>query len=289
MKYILIVVGLAFLGPVVAHGAEADRTPRAIVATFYPIHIALLNIAGGVEGVRVSSLAESQTGCLHHYQLTTRDRAVLSKAEVLVVNGAGLESFLDSRTLCRPGLKVIDASAGLEMLVSEGATNAHVWVSPSLHIRQVRTMAGELAKWDPVHAAEYTRNAEAYILRLEQLKGVMDATLRSVRRRDVITFHEAFPYFAHEFNLVIAGIIEREPGSSPSAAEMATLIQLIRTSGVKTLFVEPQYPAKVASSIARETGATLYTLDPVVSGPASTNAYLMIMERNLAELKRALN
>ena len=70
---------------------------------------------------------------------------------------------------------------------------------------------------------------------------------------------------------------------------MAALIQLIRTSGVKTLFVEPQYPAKVATSIARETGAQLYTLDPIVSGPISTNAYLTLMERNLAELTRALN
>lgn len=279
--------GILALGA--AHGAEADRAPRSIVATFYPMHIALINIAGGVEGVRVSSLTDSQTGCLHDYQLTTRDRAMLSKAEVIVVNGAGLESFLEHRELGRPGLKMIDASAGLELLVSGGVTNAHVWVSPSLHIQQIRTMAGELARWDPVHAAEYLHNADAYIRRLEQLKGEMDSTLRSVRRRDVITFHEAFPYFAQEFKLVIAGVIEREPGSSPSAAEMATLIQLIRTSGVKTLFVEPQYPAKVATSIARETGATLYTLDPVVSGPLSTNAYLMIMERNLAELKRALN
>lgn len=286
-KWIVVMLILLALRP--GSGAEVNRMPRTIVATFYPMYIALLNIAGGVDGVRVSSLVDSQAGCLHDYQLTTRDMAVLSKAEALVVNGAGLESFLECRALSRPGLTVIDASAGIDLLVSGGVTNAHVWVSPTLHIRQIHRIAEALAGWDPVHAAQYGENAAAYIRRLERLKGVMDSTLRAVRHRQIITFHEAFPYFAYEFNLTIAGVIEREPGSSPSAAEMAALIQLIRTSGVKTLFVEPQYPAKVATSIARETGAQLYTLDPIVSGPISTNAYLTLMERNLAELTRALN
>ena len=86
----------------------------------------------------------------------------------------------------------------------------------------------------------------------------------------------------------MVGIIEREPGASPSAAEMVSLIQLVRSSKVKALFVEPQYPAKVASVIAQETGASVFVLDPVVSGPESTNAYINIMKRNLSELEQAL-
>jgi zinc transport system substrate-binding protein len=285
-KIFIILVQALFLGSLC--GAMEKEHTRTIVATFYPIRLALMNIVCGVRGVRVISLADSATGCLHDYQLTTRDRAALATAEVLVVNGAGLESFLENCGSSRPGLKIIDASAGIDLLVSGGGTNAHVWVSPSRHIMQIHRIADGLAGWDPVHADLYQKNASAYIARLEALKRKMDLKLQQIRSREIITFHEAFPYFADEFKLKVVGVIEREPGSAPSAAEMASLIQLVRTTGVKTLFVEPQYPAKVATAISRETGAGLYTLDPVVSGPNSTNAYISIMEQNLAELERGL-
>ncbi|MEI8139214.1 MAG: metal ABC transporter substrate-binding protein [bacterium] len=285
-KIFIILVQTLFLGSLC--GAGEKEHMRTIVATFYPIRLALMNIVSGVEGIRVIALADSATGCLHDYQLTTRDMATLSTAEVLVVNGAGLEAFLENCGSRRPGLKIIDASAGINLLVSGGGTNAHIWVSPSRHIMQIQRIADGLAGWDPVHADLYQKNASAYIARLEALKRKMDLKLQQIRSREIITFHEAFPYFADEFKLKVVGVIEREPGSAPSAAEMASLIQLVRTTGVKTLFVEPQYPAKVATAISRETGAGLFTLDPVVSGPNSTNAYITIMERNLVELERGL-
>lgn len=267
----------------------AEKQPlRTIVATFYPIRLAVMNITAGIETVQVTSLADSASGCLHDYQLTTRDVAMLSKAEVLVANGGGLESFTDAIAHERPDLKLIDASAGIDLLVLEGSTNAHVWVSPGRYIRQVRTIANGLADWDPGQADQYRGNAEKYIVKLEVLAAKMQASLKDIRSRKIITFHEAFPYFADEFKLEVAGVIEREPGASPSAAEMAALIQLVRKTGVKTLFVEPQYPAKIAATIARETGAVIFTLDPVVSGPVKLDAYISIMERNLGELGRAL-
>jgi len=283
---VLMWLTVGILGSICQAGVNVG--PRVVLATFYPIRLALINLTAGVAGVEVISLATPETGCLHDYQLTTRDMALLTKAEVMVVNGAGLEAFLDGVVHSRPGLKVIDASAGIDLLVSGGVTNAHVWVSPVRHIRQIHNIADGLAGWDPGHAAQYQANAALYIARLERLKKKMDAALRQVRRRDIITFHEAFPYFADDFKLKIAGVIEREPGSSPSAAEMVSLIERVRSSGVKTIFVEPQYPAKVAQSIARETGAGIFTLDPVVSGPDSPDAYIRIMEQNIAELERAL-
>lgn len=289
MKKKMAMLGLIIL--ISGHvGMAEETTPglRTVVASFYPIRLALLNIIGNVEGVRVVSLAESGAGCLHDYQLTTHDMATLSKAEVLVLNGAGLESFRDKIVRSRPGLKLIDASAGIDLLVSGGVTNAHVWVSPSRYIRQVRNIAEGISQWDPVHSDVYRANAAVYIARLTALKTEMDEHLKQIKNREIITFHEAFPYFADEFNFKVIGVIEREPGSSPSAAEMASLVKLVTASKVKRLFVEPQYPAKVATAIARETGASIYTLDPVVSGPDSADAYIRIMERNLAELERAL-
>jgi zinc transport system substrate-binding protein len=152
----------------------------------------------------------------------------------------------------------------------------------------VRNIAAGLAAADPAHAAEYRTNADAYIARLEALRRKMHAELDGLPNRRVVTMHEAFPYFAREFNLDIIGVIQREPGSDPSAGELAESVDAIRRSGVRAIFAEPQYPAKAADTIARETGATVYSLDPAVTGSADPDAYLKAMERNLDTLRRAL-
>lgn len=287
MKKILVValwLGCLVHGPCRA-GADGGLT---IVTTFYPIQIAVLNLVAGVNGVRVINLAAPSTGCLHDYQLTPRDRAVLSRADLVVANGAGMESFLGNLTGFRPAPRIINASAGIDLLVVGGVTNSHVWISPSRHIRQVRAITGGLVEWDPPHAGLYRVNAARYEMQLEALKAKIGRELAELKVRDIITFHEAFPYFADEFGLRVAAVIEREPGTEPSAGELAALIRQVKASGVKALFVEPQYPSKPADSIARETGARVYQLDPVVSGPVATNAYLNLMELNLIQLRRAL-
>jgi zinc transport system substrate-binding protein len=264
--------------------------PVRILASFYPIYVATLNVAGGIPGVEVGELAPPVTGCLHDYCLTTADLARLSGADVFVVNGAGMEEFLDKVVAQLPRLRVVRASEGIELLPAAGggAGNPHVWLSVTLHIRQVRTIAEQLGRADPPHAREYAANAAAYVARLEGLRARISDGLAGLRSRDIVTFHEAFPYFAREFGLRVAAVIEREPGSEPSARELAETVAAVRRAGVQALFAEPQYPAKAAAAVARETGARLYVLDPVVSGPESADAYVAAMERNLRELQRAL-
>lgn len=288
MKQILIVilVGLLLKGFPCVAGESAVRT---IVTTFYPIQIAVLNVTAGVSGIQVVNLAAPTSGCLHDYQLTPRDRAILSRADMVVANGAGMESFLDRLIQLRPAPRIIDASSGIDLLVSGGVTNSHVWLSPTRHSLQIQTIAAGLAAWDPVHADVYRANASRYEGELRTLKVRMDRELSELRTRDIVTFHEAFPYFADEFGLKVVAVIEREPGTEPSAGELAALIRQVRASGVKVLFVEPQYPVKSAEAIARETGAELYHLDPVVSGPVVPHAYLDLMKLNLIQLRRALN
>lgn len=271
-----------------AFGAGDAPGRRTLVTTFFPIHIAALNVTAGAEGVRVINLAAPTSGCLHEYSLTTRDLALLSTADCVLANGLGMESFIDLVKHRWPEKPVIVVSAGITPLVSGGITNAHVWVSPARHIRQVMVMAEQLSEWDPVHAPLFRTNAMVYCHRLESLRARMSDSLATVGHRDIITFHEAFPYFADEFGLRVVAVIEREPGTEPSAGEMGALIRQIRRSGITSLFVEPQYPPKAAEAIVRETGARMFVLDPVVSGPLSPDAYLSAMERNLQELIKAL-
>lgn len=274
-------------GPAVCRGAES---PVRILTSFYPLYIATLNVAHDVPGVTVANLTQPQTGCLHDYQLTTEDLTKLATADVFVVNGAGMESFLGKVVQELPQLKLVRASEGIALIKGEGeeGDNPHIWVSVSLYMKQIENLTAQLSRIDPAHAGQYRANADAYLAKLEKLRSAMHEGLKDLRTRDIITFHEAFPYFAQEFGLNIAAVIEREPGSEPSAKELAETVELIKKSGLKALFAEPQYSAKAAETIARETGATIYTLDPGVTGPMEADAYLRIMEQNLAELQKAL-
>ena len=286
-------------------GTPAKESSRLkLLASFYPVAIMALNITDGVEGVAVESMAQQQTGCLHDFQMTTADMKKAETADAFLINGAGMEGFLDKISDQLPELPVIDSSTGIPLIASgedhhhdggEGHDhdqedyNPHLWVSITNCMEQVRNLSEGIIALDPEHEAEYRENTETYLEKLSALRDKMHSALDHVKNKDIITFHEAFPYFAEEFGLHIAAVINREPDSQPSAKELADTIRLVRETGVKALFVEPLYPETSADIIAAETGAQVYVLDPAVSGEWDKNAYLTAMESNLQVLEQALN
>ncbi|MCX6991664.1 MAG: metal ABC transporter substrate-binding protein [Kiritimatiellaeota bacterium] len=283
-----LVLAVLTAGTVTCNATTGSATRVRIVTSFYPVYIATLNVAGDVPGVEVVNLTKPLIGCLHDYQMTPDDLVSLSKADIFVVNGAGMETFLDKAIQQVPRLKLIQSSDGIALMSTAGIVNPHVWVSVTAHMQQVENIAAGLARFDPDHAALYRTNATTYLAKLDALRAAMHAGLQNAMTRDIITFHEAFPYFAREFGLTVVAVIEREPGSEPNARELAQAITLVKKTGVKAIFAEPQYSAKAADAIARETGATVYCLDPVVTGPMAPDAYLTIMKANLQTLEQAL-
>jgi zinc transport system substrate-binding protein len=284
----LVIVAGSAAGAGVVATALTNTPVLRVVTSFYPLYVTTLNIVDGVPGVTLRNLTRPTAGCLHDYQLTPAEMRALAEAGVFIINGAGMESFLAKATNHLPALTVINASAGLELLREAHGMNPHVWVSVRGAIGQARAITAGLCARDPRHAAAYQRNAAAYIAQLEALRAELQVGLSGATTRTIITFHEAFPYFAHEFGLTVAAVIEREPGSEPNPRELADTIALVRTTGVTTLCAEPQYSARAAQAIARETGARVYLLDPAVTGPPQKDAYLTIMRANLATLQRAL-
>ena len=270
----------------------ANNKNFVIVTSFYPMYISTINITRDVPGVEVINMTKPQTGCLHDYQLVPEDVQKLEKASAFVVNGAGMEAFLDKAVKQQPKLKIVDASKGIVLLKDEsGEENPHVWVSISNAIMQVKNIAEQLATLDPANAEKYKSNATVYTKKLESLREDMHTNLDNVKTKDIITFHEAFPYFAKEFNLNIIDVIEREPGTEPSPKELEETIAKVKQQNVKALFAEPQYPAKAAEVIAKETGAKIFTLNPAVTGESKPDAYddyIIIMKKNLDVLKEAL-
>ena len=272
------------------NAGKKDGSVR-IVTTFYPMYIDAINIAKGIDGVSVTNMTKPQTGCLHDYQLTTEDMKTLEKADILIANGAGMESFLDKVIKGQKKLTIIDASQNMELLETDGEKNPHLWLSVTANIQQVKNITEQLKKADPKHADAYQANADIYIQKLEALKKEMHNTLDKVPHRDIVTFHEAFPYFAKEFGLNIMAVVEREPGSEPTPNELQAVIQQIKPLSSKVLFTEPQYAPSAAQTISRETGAKIFTLDPVVTGESTADAmdaYLVTMRKNMATLKEAL-
>lgn len=259
-----------------------------VVTSFYPVYIAALNVTAGVPGVEVSNLASPHIGCLHDYQLTAGDVRRLADADILLVNGAGMEPFLGKVAQQSPKVRVVEVSEGIPLL--EG--NPHVWVSLEGARRQTDNIAAALAAADPDRADAFRANAAAYNAALTALEEKMRTALAPYAGTPIVTFHEAFPYFARDFGLDLAGVIEREPGAEPSARELADTVKLVRARQVKALFAEPQFPDQSAQVVARETGVRVYSLDPVVTGPsdpaAARGAYLQAMEKNLEVLQEAL-
>lgn len=270
--------------------STASKT-LTIVTSFYPMYIEAINVARDVPGVKVVNMTQPATGCLHDYQLKPDDLKTLSEAQIFIVNGAGMEAYMDKVVNQLPDLKIVDASKGIPLIKEDGeeGDNPHVWVSISNAIQQVKNIGLQLAALDPEHAAQYSANTAAYADDLEALRIEMHQALDDAKMRDIITFHEAFPYFAREFNLNIVAVIEREPGSEPSAAELAETIETVLKSKIEALFAEPQYPAKAAETIGRETGAKVFILDPAVMGTMEPDAYLKTMEANMKTLEEALN
>ena len=293
LSLLLLVVSIALVGCGGASQTAEKKTaePFRIVTSFYPMYVATINITDGVDGVEVYNMTKPQTGCLHDYQLMTDDMKTLEKADAFVINGAGMEDFMDKVTEQQKKLKVIDASRGIELIHDDEGDNPHVWLSVTDAIQQVRNIADQLKEADPAHADAYEKNAAAYIEKLTALKSEMHAALDNVPHKDIVTFHEAFPYFAKEFNLNIIGVVEREPGTEPTPTELQETIEQVSALPSKVLFTEPQYSPAAAETIARETGAKIYTLDPVVTGeatPAAKNAYIDTMKANMKVLQEAL-
>ncbi len=295
MKKILclsLVLMLLFTGTVTAEGQN-------ILCSFYPVYILAQNVLENVPGITLSCLTTPSTGCLHDYQLLTGDMRLLSRADVLLINGAGMETFLHSMEGQLPSLQVVDASEGIALLCSEGehqhdhehehdSYNAHIWLSPQNAMQMVQNMADGLSALLPAHTNLIAANAANYIARLQQVDARLNQSLSSLKNRQIVTFHDSFPYFAQAYGLEIVAVVSLEPEEPLSPRVLTEVVDTVRAAGNPPLFAEPQYKNAALDAISRETGAPVFLLDPMVTGEGALTAYEDVMEKNLQVLLTAL-
>ena len=303
---------------------EADDM-LTVVTSFYPMYIATLNIVDGVKGVRLENLSEPQTGCLHDFQLTPEDMKLLSTADVFVINGGGIESFMSDVAKAYPKLDVVEACEDVALLSEDdadsdhdhdhdadaesdsdhdhdheadaesdsahdhdhGDENAHAWMSVPRYRTMVKTIASHLAQKDEAHAEEYYANAEKYDAKLAKLEKEQDSLKSLTDGQNIVIFHEAYAYVADDFSMNACYLLDLDEERSVSAGEIKQVISAIKDDGVSVILAEELYGKSMGDTVSRETDVHVVYIDPVNRGEYDNDSYLDGMEQNIELIKDA--
>ena len=260
-----------------------------IAATTWPVYCFTTAVTQDMEDVVVTPVLNVQTSCLHDYTLTVEDMKVLEGADVVVMNGAGLEDFM-SDALGASDAQVIDASADIALLtLPDGSQDPHIWMDPDRAALMVQNIATGLSKLDPDRADDYQDNADVALDALAALAATGRDTLAGLDCREMITFHDGFGYFADTFHLTILRSIEEEEGSEASAKDINEIVALIEESDLPAIFVEANGSDATAQAIARETGVEVAQLSMIMSGEgAGLDPYVEAMAQNIGTVRTAL-
>lgn len=269
-------------------GSKQEEQTLTVVTSFYPMYIAALNVIGDTDGVHLQNLSEPQTGCLHDFQLTPEDMKLLSKADVFIINGGGIESFMKDVAKSYPDLTIIEASEGIDLLEDEGEENAHAWMSVATYEEQVNHIAEGLAAADEKHASDYQKHADAYTVKLDALKERQQKVAEKIKGQSVILFHEAYDYVADDYGLDVAYVLDLDEERQVSAGEVADVLAAVRDDRVKYILAEELYGKSMGDTVEKETDAKVIYLDALNRGDYDVDSYIKGMSANIDLIEQYL-
>lgn len=269
-------------------GSKQEEQTLTVVTSFYPMYIAALNVIGDTDGVHLQNLSEPQTGCLHDFQLTPGDMKLLSKADVFIINGGGIESFMKDVAKSYPDLTIIEASEGIDLLEDEGEENAHAWMSVATYEEQVNHIAEGLAAADEKHASDYQKHADAYVVKLDALKERQQKVAEKIKGQSVILFHEAYDYVADDYGLDVAYVLDLDEERQVSAGEVADVLAAVRDDHVKYILAEELYGKSMGDTVEKETDAKVIYLDALNRGDYDADSYIKGMSANIDLIEQYL-
>lgn len=271
-------------------GCTADA-PADIAATTLPVYTFTQMLCEGTP-LTVSRLVTENVSCLHDYTLQVGQMRAIQGAKAIVINGAGLEEFLEDAL--HDAQRIIDASQNLSLVAGSHhdhehdghvhTEDPHIWLSPLNAKVMAHNICHGLEDAFPQYAATFEENLHKLERDLDALQTYGEETLSTLSCRELITFHDGFSYFAESFGLTILRSVEEESGSEASAAQLIELCQLVADHRLPAIFTETNGSTSAANIIAAETGVTVLPLDMVMSG----DDYFTIMYRNIDTVKEAL-
>jgi len=286
---ILLVAGTLCLG---ASPAHADKIRVVTTLT----DLADFTRAVGGDLVEVRSLATGVEDT-HGVPMKPSFVPVMNRADLLVLVGfdcehaflpALLEASKNPRIqVNRPGY--VDCSKGIvprdvpkSTDHSEGDVhpygNPHYILDPVLAKTAIGNIYNALVAFAPQHKAEFTRNRDAYLAKLNAKIIEWENAVRPLKGTKFVSYHEHWPYFAARFGLNYVGTIELKPGVDPSPRHIQTLVTEMKAGHVPIVVREPQFPEKAPKRIAEQAGATMVTLPIMPGGVPHTETYLKMMD-----------
>jgi ABC-type Zn uptake system ZnuABC Zn-binding protein ZnuA len=243
----------------VGGGETGTAAPALDVVASSTVFADLVRNVGGPD-VAVDSLVPAGAD-VHTFDPTPGTIAKLARADVVVMNGLGVDDWLDNVVADAGAVPPVKLGEGLDvpLIEDEAGPNPHLWMDVAYAKLYAGRIADALVAADPAHEAGYRERAAAYGARLDELDGWVRGQLASVPEADrrVVTMHDAFPYFARAYGLEVVGVAIGAPGQDPSAADITALVDTIRRTGVKAVFAEDQFSPKLVEALASETGTTV--------------------------------
>lgn len=301
MKKFLFVIAVMLSSVLMASCGEAQKTGDSeinVTASFYPIYILAENVIGDTEGINLQNMAQPQTGCLHDYQLSTGDMKKLDTTDIFLINGGGMESFLDNALELFPQLNIVDTSKGTVSLENDGhdheeegedehshnhEENSHFWILPQNAAVQAENICEALSEVCPDKADEFRRNTDNFIESLNDIETFDGNGMK------VCIFNEAFAYLHLSYGLDVRLCVEMDENQTPSAKEMAEIITTVKEENISLLIAADDASKAIADTVARETDAKVVVLDPVLTGDFSPESYAEALNENARILKGSVN
>lgn len=310
-------VNQATATPIPSATHEPTAQPLRVV-TSTPLFASMVKVVGG-ERVEVRAVMPPGTDS-HTYQPSPREVAQLAEAAVVIYNGSDLEPWMERQLeAVAPNVRTVILSEGLEAFAveeeehgydheespltpeahdatpgpreehsHEHAVNPHFWLDPDFATVYIERIASALAEADPHNAATYQANAARYVREIRAFDDWAKAQIATIppERRKLVTFHDAFPYFAAHYGLELVGVVVPSPGREPLPQEVANLVAQIRQQRVSAIFIEPQFNPKLAQTIAQEAGVQVLELysDTLPEG----GDYLAMMRYNVQQVVSGL-
>ena len=264
---------------------EEEEARLTILATTYPVYLAAQAVTDGVEGVAVERLNTGEVSCLHDYTLTVTDMKKIEQADVIAMNGADLEEFMEDALAASSAL-VIDCSERVALLENadhvheegddghdHGHYDPHYWMDPDNMVQMVENLYAGLNQADPDYQEQYRDNAEVATAEVWNFglmaREILTTALEEngVEIAGLVTFHDGFRYFANFLDVPLLASIEEEEGSEASAKEINEITELVKEYNLPVIFTEVNGSDATAQAISRETGCAVGQLTMLMDGP----------------------
>jgi ABC-type Zn uptake system ZnuABC Zn-binding protein ZnuA len=282
---------------------EADNDKLNVATTVAPIS----SIVRNVGGTRIDIYGIVPDGVNSHtYEPAPSDAAILSRADLVIVNGLDLEdptialaeaNLKEGAGIYRLGENTItedEYAYDFSFPEDEGKPNPHLWVNVPFALRYAELTAGWLSERDPGNADYYGENLRRYTELLTALDAGIMASVQSIpeENRKLVTYHDSYAYFARHYGMTVVGAIQPSDFAEPSARDVAQLIDQIQEEDVPAVFGSEVFPSDVLEQVADETDAVyidqLRDDDPPGEPNAPEHTYVGMMLRNMELMVPAL-